>query len=285
MVLIKQYKKIIVKSGDGGSGSRMTEVRGGCGGNGGSVYLIRGDNDNYWYQLKNNYCADSGYSSKNKKNGANASDLTINIPRSTNILVLPHRLSLDLTYSAPKILVAEGGKGGRGLKCPKYLKIENDSFKGRVGEKVQIIIEYIKPFDILVIGDNLARDFFKLLVDHYDSRFTNDDTTIFGVIKNDFTKARDTIVAYYYNIDIEALRSVNLNKTTVFYVSQNLDESYTNYLLKSCYKLILISEQDSNGSVLKFSSIDFNSKLLIECKNYYYEFITDLVVTLFQNTS
>jgi GTPase len=117
---------IEIKAGDGGSGA-STFLRngmtsrggpdGGNGGNGGSIYFQGSNNlnDLKYFRFKKKLEAESGIPGKNKKLfGKNAEDKTILVPVGTKITDLESEEYFEITDSVTRILLARGGKGGRG---------------------------------------------------------------------------------------------------------------------------------------------------------------------------
>jgi len=119
--------RIYVKAGDGGDG--MVAFRrekyvpaggpaGGDGGRGGSVIIAADPNLNTLidFRYKKHYKAPNGEHGKSKNQyGRDGEDLVINVPLGT---VIYHgetnELIADLTHPGQKVIVAEGGRGGRG---------------------------------------------------------------------------------------------------------------------------------------------------------------------------
>lgn len=118
--------KIYVKAGDGGNGivsfRREKYVpeggpNGGDGGNGASVY-IEGDKNLSTmidFKYKKHYKADKGDNGRtNNMHGKNAETLVIKVPLGTMVRDEEGEVLADITYDKQRILVAQGGRGGRG---------------------------------------------------------------------------------------------------------------------------------------------------------------------------
>lgn len=116
---------IILKAGDGGNGA-ATFLRnamtakggpdGGNGGNGGDVYFqgSANINDLRLFRFKKKVLAQDGTPGKHRKLfGKNAPHLTITLPLGTQITDLDTGQKFEITDTTP-ILIARGGKGGRG---------------------------------------------------------------------------------------------------------------------------------------------------------------------------
>ena len=117
--------KIKIKAGKGGNGivafrrEKYVEFGGPGGGNGGmggSVYFVGDPNKNTLYDLKlrTHLTAENGENGKSKgMHGANANDLYFNVPLGT-IVYKNNVLVGEVTKEGETLLLAKGGKGGRG---------------------------------------------------------------------------------------------------------------------------------------------------------------------------
>jgi len=118
---------IEVSSGDGGNGliawrrekyEPMGGPAGGNGGNGGSVFLEAVSNLNTLleFRYKSQFSADNGQKGASaNRHGKNASDLTLKVPVGTIIQDADTQEPIaDLSRLGDRVLVAEGGRGGRG---------------------------------------------------------------------------------------------------------------------------------------------------------------------------
>lgn len=118
--------QIVVKAGDGGRGCvsfrREKYVprggpNGGDGGNGGSIYLeasrsFRTLIDQQYQQL---YRAERGEHGRGKdQHGATGRDVTVKVPLGTVVTAVDGTILADLTEEGERVLVARGGRGGRG---------------------------------------------------------------------------------------------------------------------------------------------------------------------------
>jgi GTP-binding protein len=116
---------ISVKAGDGGNGlvhfySDRWRPKGGPdggnGGDGGSVYFI-GDSDIgklHQFRHQTKFAAQNGLpGGSNQKTGKNGHDLMFQIPVGT-VINYDNGTSFELTETNQKILIAKGGKGGKG---------------------------------------------------------------------------------------------------------------------------------------------------------------------------
>ena len=119
--------KIYVKSGAGGAGcvsfrrEKFVEFGGpdgGDGGDGGSVYAecVQGLNTLIDYRYAQHFKAERGQGGQGRgKSGSKGKDIILKVPQGTQIFYENQKTLLaDLTEIGQKILIAEGGIGGRG---------------------------------------------------------------------------------------------------------------------------------------------------------------------------
>lgn len=116
--------KIEVYSGKGGDGRVHFDTTkfgrgptGGDGGKGGNVYFQGVSNIGALGKFRGGkvYRAEDGkHGGQNRKNGKDGQDLVLNVPVGTLIHVLNENRSAEITKIGEKILVANGGRGGRG---------------------------------------------------------------------------------------------------------------------------------------------------------------------------
>ncbi|PMQ02370.1 MAG: GTPase ObgE [Dictyoglomus sp. NZ13-RE01] len=159
--------KIYVKGGDGGNGCvsfrREKYVPkggpdGGDGGKGGDVILEADENlDNLLdFIYKKHFIAEKGAHGKGKKqHGKNGEDLIIKVPVGTLVFdAETQELIGDLTYPGQRLLVARGGKGGRGnsafatstRRAPYFAE------KGEKGEERWLYLELKIIADVGLVG-------------------------------------------------------------------------------------------------------------------------------------
>ncbi|MFH0702478.1 MAG: GTPase ObgE [bacterium] len=119
--------KIKLISGSGGNGIVAWRKEkfvpkggpaGGDGGKGGDVYIIAGENLSTLldFKYKSKFMAENGENGRNKnQHGKNGSDIFIKVPCGTIIRDLNSKKIIgDLVLDGQKVLVASGGRGGRG---------------------------------------------------------------------------------------------------------------------------------------------------------------------------
>jgi GTP-binding protein len=167
MVRFIDEAKIHVRSGRGGNGCvsfrREKFVprggpNGGDGGNGGHVVLKAAANKNSLldFRYKQHYRANNGQHGKGKnQHGKTAPALTIPVPTGTVVKNYEtDEFMGDLVSDGQEILVAKGGRGGRGNshfktsvnRAPKYAE------QGEEGEEKTIKLELKLLADVSVIG-------------------------------------------------------------------------------------------------------------------------------------
>ena len=157
---------ITIKAGDGGAGA-STFLRdgqtsrggpdGGNGGNGGNIYFQGSNNINdlRMFRFKKKLTAESGVPGKSKRlYGKNAEDMTILVPVGTKITDVDTDKSYEITDMGSPVLLAKGGKGGRGNvefknsidQAPTYAE------SGTPGQQKILFLELRLIADIGLIG-------------------------------------------------------------------------------------------------------------------------------------
>jgi GTP-binding protein len=159
--------KILVKSGDGGDG--MIAFRrekyvprggpaGGDGGKGGDVVLKVNPNLNtlVFFHNQNRFFAErGGKGGSSNKTGANAPDLEIEVPPGTVVRdAHSGELIADLTRAGDRVVVAKGGRGGKGNsrfvtpanRAPRIAE------KGAPGEERWLKLELKLIADVGIVG-------------------------------------------------------------------------------------------------------------------------------------
>ena len=117
--------RISVKAGDGGSGnahfySDAHRPRGGPdggnGGDGGSVYFVADSDISLLSQFRHQkkfFALNGAKGGSNKKTGKNQLDLVLKVPLGT-VVNYDNGTSLEFTSLGQKLMIAKGGRGGRG---------------------------------------------------------------------------------------------------------------------------------------------------------------------------
>lgn len=159
--------KIYVKGGDGGNGCiAMRREKyvpfggpwGGDGGRGGDVIFVadEGLNTLQDFRYKKHFKAERGGHGMGKnKNGPAGEDLTVRVPTGTVVReAATGRLIADLVEDGQQVVIAKGGRGGRGNvhfssgtnKAPRVAE------KGEPGEELDIELELKLIADVGLIG-------------------------------------------------------------------------------------------------------------------------------------
>lgn len=163
------YAKITVKAGDGGDGVvhflRLKYMPkggpdGGDGGNGGSVYFETDPNLNTLadFRYKKIFEAESGERGmKRRRHGKDGADMVVKVPKGTIIRMrnaVDEETELDLSEEGEAVLIAKGGKGGRGNwhfrsstnQTPQEFE------KGTDGEEFEVELELKLLAEVGIIG-------------------------------------------------------------------------------------------------------------------------------------
>lgn len=159
--------KIAVKAGDGGNGCvafrREKYVprggpSGGDGGNGGSVYLEANPNDNTLlrYRYNREFKGDRGRHGEGSNcTGVSGEDLILKVPVGTLVYDEDgHELLADLSKPGQKVLVAAGGKGGRGNQhfAKPWHQAPREKEEGQPGEERKLKLELKLLADVGLVG-------------------------------------------------------------------------------------------------------------------------------------
>jgi GTPase len=159
--------KIAVKAGDGGNGCvafrREKYVprggpSGGDGGNGGSVYLEANPNDNTLlrYRYNREFKGDRGRHGEGSNcTGVSGADMILKVPVGTLVYdENGHELLADLSKPGQKVLVAQGGKGGRGNQhfAKPWHQAPREKEEGQAGEERKLRLELKLLADVGLVG-------------------------------------------------------------------------------------------------------------------------------------
>jgi len=158
--------KINIKAGNGGSGSasffllkdRVKKIA--CGGNGGKggdviIEATRSLSTLYGFKDKVHYKADNGQrGSSNKKAGRSGEDLYIHVPVGTIIKNRKGEILFDLDEVGEKVIIAKGGRGGRGNASFVSQRMKFPSFaeKGEETEETWFDLELRLVADAALVG-------------------------------------------------------------------------------------------------------------------------------------
>jgi GTPase len=159
--------KIVVKAGDGGNGCvafrREKYVprggpSGGDGGNGGSVYVEANPNDNTLlrYRYNREFKADRGRHGEGSNcTGVSGEDMVLKVPVGTLVFDSDNsELLADLKKPGQRVLVAQGGKGGRGNQhfAKPWHQAPREKEEGQPGEERHLRLELKLLADVGLVG-------------------------------------------------------------------------------------------------------------------------------------
>ncbi len=159
--------KIYVKAGDGGNGcvawrrEKFVPMGGPAGGNGGKGGDVVLEADSRLqtlmdFKYKKHYKAERGqHGSGSNKHGKNAPDLILKVPVGTIVKdAETGEIIADLTEEGQKVIVAKGGRGGRGNAMFKTSTNQAPDYaeEGEKGEEKWIELELKLIADVGIIG-------------------------------------------------------------------------------------------------------------------------------------
>lgn len=159
--------KILVKAGDGGNGCMAFRREkyvprggpsGGDGGHGGSVYLEANPNDNTLlrYRYNREFKADRGRHGEGSNcTGVSGEDMILKVPVGTLVYDQQgEELLADLQKPGQRLLVAQGGKGGRGNQhfAKPWHQAPREKEEGQPGEERQLRLELKLLADVGLVG-------------------------------------------------------------------------------------------------------------------------------------
>ena len=167
MNLFVDHVKVLVRAGNGGNGCVSFRREkfvprggpdGGDGGNGGDVVFVADENLQTLldFRYRHEFKADRGRHGKGAdKTGRAGNDLIVRVPVGTIVKDLATDKQIaDLVVAGQKVLIAIGGRGGRGnarfttptRKAPRIVE------EGRDGEEKQLLLELKLIADIGLVG-------------------------------------------------------------------------------------------------------------------------------------
>jgi len=159
--------KILVRAGDGGNGCvafrREKYVprggpSGGDGGHGGSVYVEANPNDNTLlrYRYNREFKADRGRHGEGSNcTGVSGADMVLKVPVGTLVFDEDSQeLLADLKKPGQKVLVARGGKGGRGNQhfAKPWHQAPREKEDGEPGQERHLRLELKLLADVGLVG-------------------------------------------------------------------------------------------------------------------------------------
>lgn len=165
--LFVDYAEIELKAGDGGNGAvafrrekyePMGGPAGGDGGNGGNILFKVDDRKRTLmdFKYKRIIKAENGENGKNKNRyGKNAGDVVLSVPKGTIIRdIETNQVIADLVKEDQEVVIAHGGRGGRGntkfktstRRAPRFAE------PGRKGEEIKVVLELKLIADVGLVG-------------------------------------------------------------------------------------------------------------------------------------
>lgn len=159
--------KISVKAGDGGNGCVAFRREkfvprggpsGGDGGHGGSVYLAANPNDNTLlrYRYNREFKAARGRHGEGSNcTGVSGEDMILNVPVGTLVFDSDNsEILADLKQPGQRVLVAHGGKGGRGNQhfAKPWHQAPREKEEGEPGEERHLRLELKLLADVGLVG-------------------------------------------------------------------------------------------------------------------------------------
>ncbi len=165
--MVIDYVKIKVKSGNGGNGAMSFRREkyvanggpdGGDGGRGGNVYLKVDPNTSTLldFRYKKEFRAEDGKKGEGaRKSGKSGNDLYIKVPKGTIVKdIEKNAIIADLSEDGQEVLVAKGGRGGRGNQhfATPTRQVPNFAEAGGKGREKFIELELKMLADVGLVG-------------------------------------------------------------------------------------------------------------------------------------
>jgi GTPase len=158
--------KILVKAGNGGNGCVAFRREkfvprggpsGGDGGHGGSIYLEANPNDNTLlrYRYNREFKADRGRHGEGSNcTGHSGADMILQVPVGTLVFDDGGETIADLAAPGQRVLVAKGGRGGRGNQnfAKPWHQAPREHEDGHPGEERQLRLELRLLADVGLVG-------------------------------------------------------------------------------------------------------------------------------------
>ena len=200
------YTKIIIKSGNGGNGAKTFRREkyvaaggpdGGDGGKGGSIYFVVDPDSNTLIDFRYN----KKFKAEDGKNGSGSNcygksgeDLYIGVPKGTVIKdAQTEKVLADLSEEGQKVLILEGGKGGKGNShfATSTRQAPNFAQEGEKGEEKEVILELKLLADVGLLGyPNVGKSTILSMVTSAKPKIANYEFTTLvpnlGVVKTEY---------------------------------------------------------------------------------------------------
>jgi len=167
LALFVDEAKILVKGGNGGNGCLAFRREkyvprggpsGGDGGSGGSIFLEANVNDNTLlrYRYNREFRAERGrHGEGSNRTGHSGTDMILHVPVGTVVFdeTSGERLA-DLAVAGQRVLVAQGGRGGRGNQhfAKPWHQAPREHEEGHPGEERQLRLELKLLADVGLVG-------------------------------------------------------------------------------------------------------------------------------------
>ncbi len=268
------FIKIFCKSGNGGNGSyHFSKIRnatktipnGGSGGKGGDIIIIGNSQFRTLFHLRyqKHWIAKTGFSGgKNKKTGANGSNLLIEVPLGTIIRDSNNNILTEITKNFQKKILFRGGKGGKGNAFIKKSKYE---FYSNIGTKTTgkwIFLELKMLSDIGLIGEpNVGKSTLLSVLTKAKPKIGNypfsNKIPYLGVIKYNFDSLSIADIPGIVKnaskgkgLGLHFLRHIERNSILLFLISSEFNNKKKRYL-------------DLINELKKFNPILLNKKHLL----------------------
>ena len=151
-----------VKAGNGGNGAATLApfkggADGGNGGAGGNIFFVGSTNVNDLREFrykKHIVAARGGDGARQKKSGRKAEDVNVLIPVGTKVTDVGTNTSIEITAVGKPVLMAKGGRGGRGNVNFKSAtnQTPKTAEKGEPGQERELLLELRLIAEIGLIG-------------------------------------------------------------------------------------------------------------------------------------
>lgn len=249
--------KLKIKAGNGGNGHMSFRHEkfvinggpdGGNGGNGGSIIFEGSEGLNNLYRLTalNFIKAQNGENGRGaNKFGANGEDYILKVPFGVVIKDSQNQYLGEITKANPTLIVAHGGRGGRGNACFKSNRNQAPDFAepGKPGEEKDLIIELKLIADIGLLGlPNVGKSsLLKVLTNanpkiaNYPFTTLNPNLGVVGIYDNYYTIADIPGVIEGANIGLglgfKFLRHIERCPVFVHVIDITSDDPYHDYEL------------------------------------------------------
>lgn len=209
---------------------------GGNGGRGGNVYIeaINNTHTLYDYRSHKDYNADLGKNgTKRDRHGKNGEDMVLKVPVGTQVRnAQTGEIIADLVREGQKVLIARGGKGGKGNAgfVTSIRQAPNFAENGDIGESFELDFELKMVADVAIVG--------------YPSV---GKSTFISVVSN----AKPKIAEYHFTTLVPNLGVADVNERSLVFVDvpgliegasdgKGLGHKFLRHIERASYVLMLI---------------------------------------------